>query len=468
MSEPTQTENPQQDVPQEEPKYPSNFYAWYCVILLLGIYINSFLDRNILSLLVDDIKRDMGISDSQMGFLMGPAFAVLYIIAGLPIGWLVDRMSRRILVMIGQIFWSFASMGFGLSNNFAQMATARIAVGTGEATLSPSAYSIITDIFPRDKLARAISVYGMGIYLGGGLAYFIGGMVIGQTETDVIRDMGIFGQRFGWQLVFFIIILPTIPLTLLLFTVKEPARRNLGKVRDASGQFVAMKVPMAMFLAYFGANIVTFLCHNIGFAWLSFSGYGAGSWNPSILVRIHGWDPALTGKMLGLSSMIFGTTGILAGGWLGDYWRMKGRVDANIRVGLFCALAWFPFGIAYPLMPNGWLMVGFLSIATFISAMSWGVAPAAILEIVPNQMRGQATAIYLFTVNLLGLGFGPFILGLITDNVFKDPMRVHHSLLAVSLFAHTTAGILLFICLKNFRRTTQYLKEWKEKAESAG
>ena len=150
--------------PERESVYPSSAYAWYCVFILMGIYLNSFLDRQILGLLVDPIKADMGISDTQMGFLMGPSFAIFYIIAGLPLGWLADRMSRRLLIAIGQFFWSIASVGFGMGRSYTQLIAARVGVGVGEATLSPSAYSLIADLFPPKRLALALSVYGMGIY----------------------------------------------------------------------------------------------------------------------------------------------------------------------------------------------------------------------------------------------------------------------------------------------------------------
>ncbi len=452
---------------QEEP-YPSNFYAWYCVIVLFGIYLNSFLDRQILGLLVEPIKADMGLSDTAMGFLGGPAFAIFYIIGGLPIGWLADRMSRRLLVGIGQLFWSLASIGFGLGRNFGQLAAARIGVGVGEASLSPSAYSLIADLFPPQRLAFALSVYGMGISVGGSLAYLLGGYALeamgvntadpSQTATVILP---LVGERKAWQVVFFVIALPTLPLTLLLLTMREPRRRGVVMVRGSDGRLRPRQVSFRDFFVYIRANLGTVSCHNVGFACLAFSGYGAAFWNPALFSRIYGWDLAFFGKAVGMAGLVLGPLGILFGGWLADRLLERGYVDAKIRVGLIASLVWLPFSLLYPLMPSGSLAFALLLPAIFIGSMYWGIAPAAVQEMMPNQMRGRASAVYLFIVNLVGLAFGPQILALLTDYVFADESKVHYSLVVVGGFAHLAAGILLSLCLRRFRASVSYLERWQ-------
>ncbi len=165
MAQGSEGESPVQVDAQAEP-YPSNFYAWYSLILLFGIYLNSFLDRQILGLLVGPIRATLDLTDAQIG-LYSVAFAIFYTIAGLPLGWLADRMARKWLILWGQTVWSIASIAFGVSRTFGQSMLARIGVGAGEATLSPSAYSLVADLFPPQKLATALSVYGMGIPIGG-------------------------------------------------------------------------------------------------------------------------------------------------------------------------------------------------------------------------------------------------------------------------------------------------------------
>ncbi len=451
-----------------EPSYPSSFYAWYCVIVLFGIYINSFLDRQILSLLVPVIQADMGFSDTQMGFLGGPAFAIFYIVAGIPIGWLADRMSRRWLVGIGQFFWSMASVGFGLSQNFFQMAWARIGVGVGEATLSPSAYSLIADLFPPRRLAFALSVYGMGISVGGGLAYLVGGVALNALgiSTDPGVEMGsvtlpLVGEVKVWQTVFFVIALPTLPLTALLVTFREPLRRGVRMVRRADGKLRPQTVPLPEVVRYMRANASTIAMHNVGFACLAFSGYGAAFWNPALFSRIYGWELSEFGIAVGWVSILAGPLGILSAGWISDWLLARGYVDAKIRVGLIACVIWIPFGVLYPLMPDGDTAFLLLIPATFFGATFWGIAPAAVQEMMPNQMRGQASALYLFIVNLVGLTLGPQILAILTDYVFQDQMKVHYSLVSVGLVAHLAAAVLLFLCLRRYRESRAYLERWQ-------
>ena len=447
---------------QREALYPSSAYAWYCVFILMGIYLNSFLDRQILGLLVDPIKADMGISDTQMGFLMGPSFAIFYIIAGIPIGWLADRMSRKVLVAIGQFFWSIASVSFGLGRTYVQLLGARIGVGVGEASLSPSAYSLITDLFPPKRLALALSVYGMGIYIGGGLANLAGGYVLDFTGTGAVYDLPLVGARKSWQLVFFLIATPTIPLTALLLTMREPIRKGVGKVMGSDGRMHVVKVPMADFWRYLRRNAKTVLSHNVGFAWLSFAGYGAAAWAPSLFIRVHEYPAAFTGKALGWFAILIGPPGLFFAGWLADRLGQRGYRDAKIRVGLLSACCSLPLAMAYPLVSSGKAALAIYAASNFFAAMPWGVAPAAIQEMMPNQMRGQASAVYLFIVNLLGLALGPYLLAIFTDYVFRDEMMVNYSLFSTSLIAHILSIATLLFCLRHYTGSLDRLASWSE------
>ncbi|MDD9937721.1 MAG: MFS transporter [Myxococcales bacterium] len=449
---------------EKDPPYPSNLYAWYCVIVLLGIYLNSFLDRQILGLVVDPMKTTMNISDSQVGILMGLSFALLYTTAGLPLGYLADRVSRRWLIVGGQAFWSVASVCFGLSRDYTQMLLARVGVGVGEASLSPSAYSFIADIFPPDKLGRALSVYGMGIYMGGGLANLIGGQLLGSFAPDALHNVPLAGERFGWQIIFFVIALPTIPLTILMMTLREPIRRGVGMVRDAAGNLRPQTVPVGQFFRYWWRNKRALLSHNVGFAFLSFSGYGAGFWMPTFFQRVHDWTPEQAGTNLGLVAMTAGPIGLFIGGWIGDWLNRKGHTDSKMRAGFIASTAWFPFGIAVLLVPDGDLALWLMVPTTIFAAMPWGIAPAAIQEVMPNQMRGQASAVYLFILNLIGLGLGPTAVGFITDGVFGDPQKVHLSLLITTAGAHVVSSVLLFSGFRAFRESQARREAWQPEA----
>jgi MFS family permease len=448
------------------PAYPRSAYSWYVVAILMLIYVNSFLDRQILGLLVDPIRATLSISESQMGFLMGPAFGVFYIIAGVPLGRLADLISRRWLIFIGQLFWSVMSVGCGLVRTFGQFLGLRVGLGVGEASLSPAAYSMITDLFPPHQLARALSVYAAGIYIGGGAARFAGGLVVKFAEDVGSWTVPLLGREVhAWQIVFFFIAAPTIPLSILLLTIKEPRRRGVRMVRNAAGKQVEAAVPMREVLGYIWQNRRTMFCHSLGFAMLAFSGYGVAGWMPSHLIRNLGMNATEVGIALGFVGMTVGVCGVFLGGMLADRLFSRGVQNARMMVGFLSSVVWFLPGLLYPLMNTPTLAITLYGAAILVSSMSSGVGPAAVQEIMPNKMRGQASALYLFVVNLFGLGFGPYILALFTQYVFKADSAVRWSLLVVPAGAHVLAALLLFFGLESFKASKKRLESWQ--AENA-
>lgn len=440
---------------QQEPPYPAEGYAWYVVAILMVVYIFSFIDRQILALLVGPIRNDLNISDTQMSLLMGFSFAVFYTFFGIPLGRLADSKSRRTIIAIGLTVWSLMSAGCGLAKNYAQLLLMRVGVGVGEASLSPSAYSLITDYFKPSRLALAISVYGAGIYIGSGLAYLLGGSVVEFATDQANYELPLLGTVRPWQLVFFAIGIPGILFAVMLYTIKEPIRRGAG----AAGK-PASQVPLREVFRYLRDNKRTFSCHCFGFSLLAFIGYGSGSWVPEFYIRTYGWSAGVTGQLYGAIVVIFGTSGILFGGYCAGLLAKRGYVDSKMRAGLIASVMHIPLGIIFPLMPAGWMAYLAMMPATFFLAMPFGVAPAAIQEMMPNRMRGQASAIYLFIVNLIGLGLGPTAVAMCTDYVFDDDAMLRYSLLIVSTAAGTTATILLWLGLKPFRNSIAYRDDW--------
>jgi MFS family permease len=446
--------------PQAEHPYPPVSYAWYVVAVLTFVYVFSFIDRQILNLLVRPIRRDLGISDTQMSLLMGLSFAVFYTFFGIPLGRMADSKNRRMIIAGGFALWSLFTAGCGLAKNFGQMLLMRMGVGVGEAALSPAAFSIITDYFPPKRRATAISVYSMGIYIGSGLAFIIGGAVAGFAASQEMWQLPIVGATRPWQVVFFIVGLPGVLLALLMFTVREPVRRGMRMVNNAAGKQTVAQVPMKEVTEYLWQNRATFICHNVGFALLSFSSYGSSAWIPTFFVRNHGWSEAQAGQVYGWIVAIFSTLGVAMGGRFADWMAERGRQDATMITGLIVSLAWLPFGLFYPLVSDPYLAVAFLIPSAFMSSAPFGVAPAAIQQIMPNPMRGQASAIYLFVVNLIGLGLGPTAVAMTTDYVFRNDQSVNYSLLIVNTIAHLVAAGLLWAGLKPFSRSLSRLKEW--------
>jgi MFS family permease len=419
-------------------------YAWFVVAVLMVAYVFSFIDRQILNLLVGPIRKDLGISDTQMSLLMGFSFAIFYTICGIPLGRIADSRSRRGLVAAGVVVWSAMTAACGLTRHYWQLFLCRIGVGVGEAALSPAAYSMIADYFPRELRATALSVYSMGIYLGSGMAFLLGGLVVKFASAQGVIELPLIGATRPWQVVFFIVGGAGVLFSLCFLMIREPVRQ---------GAHAGVAVPLRKVLAYLNLNRRTVLCHNLGFALLAFASYGASAWTPTFFVRTYDWDMGTVGVVYGSVVMVFGASGIVFGGRLADWLLRRGYPDATLRVGMWGAIACIPFGTLYPLMPTPELAVIMLIPTVFCLSMPFGVAPAAIQEIMPNAMRGQASAVYLFIVNLIGLGTGPTAVALFTDYVFHDDNAVRYSLLIVGAAAQLVAIALLASGLRPYRES---------------
>jgi MFS family permease len=233
-------------------------------------------------------------------------------------------------------------------------------------------------------------------------------------------------------------------------------------IRTTSGATQIAQAPLSEVFGYLRENKLTFLCHNVGFALLSFSSYGTSAWVPTFFQRNHGWSIGKSGVIYGSIVMIFSTLGIVAGGRFADWMAERGRRNATMLVGLIVSLAWIPTGMLYPIVDNANLAAALLIPTAFLTSAPFGVAPAAIQQMMPNYMRGQASAIYLFVVNLLGLGIGPWAVAFFTDYVFRGDNSVRYSLLIVATAAHLIAAVLLWVGLKPFCRSLDYLNKWTE------
>jgi len=449
------------DSPPDQPPYPSPKVAWFTVTVLMIAYIFSFVDRTILTFLVEPIKADLGISDMKMSLLMGFSFAFFYTIFGLPIGRLADSRNRKGIIAIGMLAWTVATGACGFVKNYWQFLLARIGVGVGEAALSPAAYSLVTDMFPKEKLARALSVYSMGIFIGAGLASGVGGGVASWAANKGDIDLGLFGTVYPWQLAFIVIgVVGLAPIGLILL-IKEPVRRGARLVKTADGGEKIESVPVREIATYILANWKTFFCHHIGFAILAFSSWGVGAWGVAFMYRTHGWGPGQSGFYFMLHVIVAGCLGIVSGGILCDRLAKRGRTDAPMIVGLMASALWIPTGIMYPIVSNGWVAWGFMIPTYFFTAFATGVAAAAIQQIVPNAMRGQVSAFYLFAVNMIGMGIGPTGVAFFTDYVFRDESMLRYSILIVGIGCHSLAIPCFWFGRKHFRNSVEYLKKWE-------
>ncbi|MEE2821998.1 MAG: MFS transporter [Acidobacteriota bacterium] len=443
-------------------------YAWYVVFVLMVIYVFAFIDRQILSMMIGDLKEGLNLQrDWHAGFLMGPAFAIFYTLFGIPFGRLADTHNRRLLIAMGFGLWSLLTAGCGIAKNFWQMALMRVGVGVGEASLSPSAYSLIADFFPREKLGRATAFYGMGIYFGSGLAYLIGGRAITYVKETAAWQLPILGTVEPWQKVFFLVGLPgLLVIPLLMLTVREPIRKGLWKGSNSASKEYSASVPIFEVVLYMRQNSKTIITHNVGFALLAFSGLGTTAWLPEIFRRVYGWEMDQFGLVYGSIFALFGALGIYGGGYFADLLSQKGYRDAKIRVGFLSAWIWFPVGIAFPLVPDPNLAMLLVVPVVFLAAMPGALGAASIQEVMPNNMRGQASAIYLFVVNMIGLALGPVILAMLTDYIFTGSNYgvegIRYSLLSLTVTAHLFATLLLWKCMYYFRDSMDRLEEVTE------
>jgi MFS family permease len=300
----------------------------------------------------------------------------------------------------------------------------------------------------------------MAFYIGSGIAFLLGGLVVGFASAKSGWSLPIVGAVRPWQLIFFIVGLPGVVLALLLYTVREPTRKGARVTKAADGKEKVDQVPLRDVIAYMRKNRATFLCHNVGFALLAFSSFGSSAWIPTFFIRRYGWTGSQAGVAYGTILCIFGTLGIVTGGRMSDWLAQRGFQDASMRVGLIVALAWVPTGMLFPLMPNGNFAAALLVPTVFLMGQPVGVAAAAIQEMMPNAMRAQASALYLFVINLIGLGAGPTAVAMTTDFVFHNDKAIHYSLVVVATLAHLGAATLLWIGLKPFLRSLDHAKDW--------
>ncbi|WP_420714302.1 spinster family MFS transporter [Acinetobacter sp. IK40] len=425
-------------------------YQWYVVVICMVAYILSFVDRQILSLMIEPIKQDLMLTDTQFSLLQGLAFSLFYAFMGIPIAALADKKSRIKIISIGIAFWSLATAACGLSKNFIQMFIARLSVGAGEAALSPAFYSIVTDLFPKEKLGRALGLYAIGAFIGSGLAFLIGGYVISLLKNIDMVVLPVIGQLKTWQLTFFIVGLPGVLLALvMILTVKEPKRKGLKL--DQNGQVIQASFKNS--IAFIKTHKKTFFCHFIGFSFYTMMLYSLLGWAPAFYMRHFGLDASQTGYILGSIILIANTAGALFCGWLIDYFSKKGYSDAAIRAGMIgCAALVLP-SVIFTQVDNMYLSFGLIFIAMFFSTFPIPASAAATQMLTPNQLRAQVSAKFLLISNLIALGVGTTAVALLTDKYFENTLMVGNSISIVNAIAGIIGVFLLFKGCKYYRES---------------
>ena len=403
---------------------PSSRYAWYVVLVLTGMYMFSFVDRQILSLLIPSIKKDYGVSDTQIGLLVGLAFALFYTLMGLPLGRMVDTYKRRNVIAVSVAFWSFFTALCAATRSFLTLFLTRIGVGVGEAGLGPAAYSLISDLFPKSRISTAISVFYFGLFLGSSLALVVGGVTVDALARTPFISVPLLGTIASWRVTFLIVGLPGLLFALMAFTIREPLRRNL--MLGAEGKPVQTSFREAF--VQMGRRWQSMLGVSVGMIFQASCTYAITSWVPVFFLRVHGWSAGETGKALAVIMIVFACPGMYLGGRLSDYWQKRGVSDGPLRVGVISAIGILLFLAPATVVSNPRLTLVLLAIGMFMMSFPMGSSVAALQLIFPNQVRGQVAALFLFFLNLGGQTIGPLVPGWLNNHVFYDEYMLGTSL----------------------------------------
>jgi len=408
-------------------------YRSYMLAVLTVVYIFNFIDRQILVILQEDIKAELLLSDTQLGLLSGLSFAIFYVTFGIPIARWADKGTRRNIVALAVGTWSLMTALCGLVGNYAQLLAARIGVGVGEAGGSPPAHSMISDLFPPEERATALSIYSMGINFG-----ILFGFVIGGWVNDF----------FGWRMVFFVIGAPGIVMALIVrFTLREPPRGHAEKVAQ-----VADAPPFKEVIDLLWSR-PSFRHMSLAAVLHAFVGYGVGQWIASFFIRTY--ELTGTGEIATWLGLISGTAGA-AGTFCGGYFADKlGKRDKRwyIWVPLLATVGAIPFSLVVYLLNNYGVALSIYLIPVFLGAMFLGPTLAMTHGIVSLRMRALASAILFFVLNLIGLGLGPLFTGMISD--LLEPSLGSESL----RYALVIVVLLYFWCAFHYYMAGKTIRE---------
>lgn len=433
------TSNKLQDSPVASDENQSLAYPWFVVSVLCLAGIVSYIDRQVINLLIEPIKADFGINDTQIGLLQGFSFAVFYALLALPLARLADSGNRTRIVFYGVICWSLATLSCGLAGSFAFLFAARMFVGVGEATLTPAGYSLIADYFPKPKVALAISIFTGAGFAGSGIAYIFGGAIIEYFSNLESIVLPVFGERSVWQATFITVAIPSVLVLTLMFFVREPARKETVAQTDTADIDTASFRAVLRYLLLHARLFVGVL---IGLTLMAAAGYAINLWAPTYFIRVHGWTPLQIGSIFGTMVVLASGGGVFCGGAVATFWMRAGRDDANLLVPVIAALCGVPFAISFPLVDDPTLSLVLLTPLLFFCAVPFGCGTAVLPMISPNRYRAQIVAVYLLIANLIAFTCGPTSVGLLTDYVFNDPQSIGYSL-AISPALFILAGCAL-------------------------
>ena len=417
----------------------SSVYAWFVVAVLALANAVSFIDRLILSLLVQPIKAELAISDTAFSLLAGAAFAIFYATMGLVIARWADRYSRKWIITTGIALWCSMTALAGTARSFAELFGYRVGVGVGEATLSPSAYSMLAGYFPPQRLSLAIGVYSIGVTGGTGLAFLLGGAAISWVTSLGTIELPLLGSIGGWRLVMLVVGTLGLPVALLMLLVREPAR-----AQRTPASFAEVRAHLIDNLDRYGYML-------IGYGTTSITAFSVMTWTPALYQRQYGATIGQAAATLGTVALVGGIAGAFAGGTMADRLEQRGDPHAKLRVLHWCGIGLLLPAVVAPLMPTMTGHAAVIMFTFFFGTAATGPAGAYVQSITPERMRAQFGALYQLSLTLVGATLGPLAVGLVTDRLLGDEARIGESLSLVSALVNPIAAVLLWLALKKAR-----------------
>ncbi len=422
-------------------KKVSSKVAGYGLFMLTLVYAFNFVDRQILVILQEPIKNDMGLSDTQLGLLSGFSFALVYITAGIPIAYWADRTNRRNIITASLAVWSGMTALSGLAQNYSQLLLARIGVGIGEAGGSPPAHSMISDYYPPERRATAMAIYTTGLHLGILMGFIVGGLI---------------SEFFGWRIAFFSVGIPGVLLAVVFyFTVKEPPRGQWDESVN-----MAHKPSLGETLKHL-SSVRSFWYLALAAGATSFAGYGNGNFAPSFLIRNHGFSVGEVGVVLAIFGGGGGMIGTFLGGYLTDRLGVRDR-RWYVWLPAVAGIIALPMGFPYLLLDNTTVVIGLMFFVTLFLNTYMGPVVATCHALVPPSMRAMASAVLFFVLNMIGLGLGPLTVGVLSDlympHFGNDGLR----------YAMLTVGLLSSIGIVLFYLAGRHLEADVKKAQAVG
>jgi MFS family permease len=433
---------PEQAVPQQP--WPPARVGIYATVILTLAYTFSFVDRQVLNLLVEPIRADLGLTDTSISFLQGLAFVIPYVLMSVPIGRLVDTFNRIAVLIGGVLAWSAATFACGLSASYVQLLAARMGVGAGEASVTPAAWSLLADYFPPEKLARPVSFYLMGPYLGAGLALIGGAHVIDWVGETGRVNVPLLGSMAAWQITFMAVALPGVVIAALLATLPSPPRRQLAGAPLETPSWNAV-------IAFVRSQWRIYVAVLLGVPFLVVILYGLQAWVPTILVRVYGWSLGDAGRIYGTIALVAGSLGVLSGPVAGAWLERRGHADFPLRLGAYAAVAVMLAMGSLPWQTSGAGALVCIALASYSVTLPLALMAYVTQMVTPNTMRGVLAGLYVVCTNVIGLGLGPTLVAVTTDYVVGDPARVHVSLTLVSMVVAPVALVLMMSGMAAFR-----------------